>query len=62
MGFEPRAAERLRLAVASAQGALDDIAGLIGETHDTEEEMDPRGMPKAGPTAAASRAKTRSVA
>jgi hypothetical protein len=38
MGFEPRAAERLRLAVASAKGALDDIAHLIASTAATEGE------------------------
>jgi hypothetical protein len=30
MGFEPRAAQRLRRAVASANGALDDVAHLLG--------------------------------
>jgi hypothetical protein len=37
MGFEPRAAERLRLAVLSANGALDDIAHLIGAASDEPE-------------------------
>jgi hypothetical protein len=38
MGFEPRAAERLRLAVQSANGALDDIAHLIATTAVAQED------------------------
>ncbi len=43
MGFEPRAAERLRMAVSSAGGALDDIAHMIGTPteRETQEERDP---------------------
>lgn len=43
MGIEPRAAERLRMAVASAGGALDDIAHMIGTPADgaTREDNDP---------------------
>jgi hypothetical protein len=41
MGFEPRAAERLRLVVASASGALDDIAHLLAEPERQRERKVP---------------------
>jgi hypothetical protein len=59
MGFEPRAAQRLRMAVESANGALDDIADLIANTAIAEEDgpvtdvnhKKSRGLPR-GRTAA----------
>jgi hypothetical protein len=55
MGFEPRAAQRLRMAVESANGALDDIghliantavaekAGLVADVDQTKRQRLPRG-------------------
>jgi hypothetical protein len=62
MGFEPRAAERLRMMVASAKGGLDDIAHLIGEASDPGDPA-PATAPETAPDARPARGgRTRSVA
>ena len=52
MGYEPRAAERLRRAVAAGRGALDDIAHLIAEPGEKGEEGEDQEEPVAAGTAA----------
>ncbi len=62
MGFEPRAADRLRLAVLSAKGALDDIAHLIGAAGDEMEKQPASEATVAGQDTAAAGRRSRSVA
>jgi len=62
MGFEPRAAERLRLAIASAQGALDDIAGMLGEATDQEASPAAGAVRETASPSPAPRARARSMA
>ena len=62
MGFEPRAAERLRMMVASAHGALDDIAGMIGDATEQEESPVARVATEATNPSPVPRARARSMA